>query len=172
MTLNRRKPGMALVEMLVVITLMGVMLGLSAGLIHLLLKLDRGGRTSSELAADMTRLAADFRQDVHEASSTENDLKSLEKMSMKLSGDRTVDYLVKPIEIVRTVRHGGKVKHHDLYRRPVNASVRIEVRREASVPFATLVIDRPLDGVENSQYVDLRIEAEIGRDRRVYGRFE
>ena len=133
MSSTRSKRGMVLIEMLIVITLMGVMLGLSAGLIHLLLKLDRGNRNSAVLAADMTRLAADFRQDIHEASATDADVQALEKLKLKLGGDRTIEYLVRPIDIVRTLREGGKVKRHDIYRRPVNATVRLEVSRERSV---------------------------------------
>ncbi len=157
-----RRSGYALIEVLVLISLVTVMLGLCAGIIHLLLKLDRGGRASSELAADLSRLATDFRVDAHAAV-------SIEKMTLKLPDGRTVEYLVRPGDIVRTLRQGDKVKHYDLYRRPTNADVRIESSRDGATTFASLVIDRPLDGKEDSLYRDFRIEAELGQDQRRIG---
>jgi hypothetical protein len=164
-THSTQRRGYALIEALVLITVLGVMMGLAAGMIHLLLKLDRGGRNSSDLAADMARLADDFRLDAHASS-------AIDKMTLTMDGGKTVEYLVRPADIVRTLREGDKVRHYDLYRRPLNASFRLEVTRDGAIPFAALVIDRPIDGKENSLYRDFRIEAELGKDQRRNGRSE
>jgi hypothetical protein len=148
---------------MVVVTIVGVLLGVCAGLIHLLLKLDRGGRSSHELASDMARLATDFRVDAHAAT-------AVDRMTLKLDAGQTVEYLVRPDDIVRTLRERDKVRHHDLYRRPSGASVRIEVGREGPASIATLIIDRPLDGREDSLYRDYRIDAELGKWQRLDGR--
>ena len=66
--MTRRRRGYALIEVMVVITITAVMLGLCAGMIHLLMRLDRSGRSTAEEAADLARLARDFRADAHASS--------------------------------------------------------------------------------------------------------
>jgi hypothetical protein len=158
--------------MIVVITIVTVMLGLCAGMIHLLLKLDRAGRTSSDLAADLARLARDFRADAHAASTVEPAGQPLSSIKLTLEAGKTVEYLVRPSDLLRTLREGDKVRHYDVYRRPPKSAVSIELTREGSTTFAGLVIDRPPNGVDDSLYSNLRIEAEIDKDRRLTRRSE
>ncbi len=167
-----RHRGFSLIELMVVVTVVTVLLGLCAGMIHLLLKLDHAGRYSSELAADLTRLAHDFRLDAHEATPLDPTSSPLDSLKLPLGGGRTVEYQVRPGDIVRTLREGGKVRHHDLYRRPARSTVHFEVAREGSRPFATLRIDRPPNGIDDSVYDDFRIVGELGKDQRRNGRVE
>jgi hypothetical protein len=78
-----------------------------------------------------------------------------------------VEYQVRPDDILRTLRDGEKVRHYDRYRRPPKSTVAIETSREGLQPFACLVIDRPPNGVDDSLYSKLRIEAELGKDQRL-----
>lgn len=166
---NARPRGSLLIETVVLISLVTLLLGLAAGMIHLLLKLDRGVRSSAETAADMARLAADFRRDAHAASTTEADPKSLEALTLQLDGGRTVEYLVRTNDIVRTLRQGEKVRHYDQYRRPSKATVRLEVAKEGPIRLARLVINQPVNGKDNSLYRDYRIDAVLGKDARRIG---
>jgi hypothetical protein len=161
-----------MLEMMVVITVIIVMLGLCAGLIHLLLRLDRGSRGSADQARDIARLATDFRADAHAALPTISTEGSPETLTLTMADSQTVEYRVRPNDILRTRFDGDEVLHYDRYQRPVNASIRFESTREGSTTLATLVIDRPLDGKEDSLYRDFRIVAEVGRNRRLYGRAE
>jgi hypothetical protein len=148
------------------------MLGLCAGMIHLLLKLDQAGRASSDLAADLARLARDFRADAHAALPVDPTDQPHQQIKFSIAGGKTVEYLVRPGDILRTLREGEKVRHFDLYRRPPKAAVSIEVTREGSLPFASLVVDRPPNGVDDSLYHELRIEAELGKNQRLTPRAE
>jgi hypothetical protein len=117
----------------------------------------------------MARLASDFRRDAHASAPLELSGGTSPTMIFTIADGRKVEYLVRSGDIVRTLREGDKVRHYDLYRRPINASIRFELTIEGPARFATLVIDRPIDGRENSLYRDFRIEAELGRDQRWIG---
>ena len=170
--MKSRRRGYALIEVLVVISIVSVMLALCAGMIHLLMKLDRAGRTATEVSTDLARLAHDFRLDAHAAAPVAPPDRPMERLALSVAGGKTVEYLVRPGDILRTVREGDKVRHYDLYRRPPRASVRIDVTREGSLSFATLILDRPPDGRDDSLYHDYRIEAELGKDHRLTPRPE
>ena len=168
----RRRAGYALIELLVVMSVTVVMLALAAGMIHLLLKLDRSGRTASEESADLARLARDFRADAHASSKPEPIVLAADRMTLAAEAGRTVEYQVRPSDVLRTVREGDKVRRFETYRRPSRTSVRLEVEKEGPRPFATLIVDRPSDGRDDSFYRDYRIVAELGKDHRLNPRPE
>ena len=170
MTTPRR--GYALIEVLVVLTVTAVMLTLCAGMVHLLLKLDRSGRTASEEAADLSRLAHDFRGDAHASTAAVPPVRAGERVALTLDVGKTVEYQVRPLDVLRTLREGDKVRRYETYRRPSRASLTIEVEADGPRPFAILIVDRPPDGRDDSLYHDYRIEAELGRDRRINPRAE
>jgi len=170
---NRQRPGYALIELLVVLTVTAIMLTLSAGLIHLLLKLDRSSRSAREQAADLSRLAHDFRLDLH-ASVDDRvlmvplpDEAGSDRIKVKSREDTTIEYEVRPSDYLRTVRVGDKVRHYEVYRRPPRSSARFQSEGDGPGSFVVLRIDQPTDGRDDSLYRDYRIEAEIGRDHRL-----
>jgi prepilin-type N-terminal cleavage/methylation domain-containing protein len=165
--LRTHRRGYALIEVLVVLTVAAVMLTLCAGMVHLLLKLDRSGRAASEEAADLTRLAHDFRADIHAAEPATPPARAADRWTLSLDGGKTVEYQVRPRDVLRTLREGDKVRRHETYRRPPRASVSIEVGHDGPRSLASLVVDRPPDGQADSLYRDYRIEAELSRDRRI-----
>ncbi len=168
MIMTRRRPGYALIELLVVMTVIAVMMILCGGMLHLLMKLDRSGPDGDLIQwADLARLARDFRADAHASATTEPRRVSPECLTLAID-DRTVEYLVRPRDLLRTVREGEKVRHYETYRRPAcGPPVRLEVEKNGAQPFATLIVDRSPDGRDNSFYRDYRIEAELGKDRRL-----
>jgi hypothetical protein len=156
----------------VVLTVAAVMLTLCAGTIHLLLKLDRSGRTASEEATDLARLAHDFRADVHSAVPVAPPARAADRTTLSLDGGKTVEYQVRSRDVLRTEREGDKVRRYETYRRPSRAAVTIDIKTEGRRPFASLIVDRPADGRDDSLYRDYRIEAELGKDRRINPRPE
>jgi prepilin-type N-terminal cleavage/methylation domain-containing protein len=174
---TRRRSGYALIELLVVLTVTAVMLTLCAGMIHLLLKLDRTGRTAAEESADLARLARDFRADVHASldiraeaqPSTPSKPTEVSKnwATLTLDGGRTVEYQSRPRDILRTVRDGEKVCHFETYQRPARTTVKFWMDGAGPRSTAILMIDRPTDGRDDSFYRDYWIEAEIGKDHRL-----
>lgn len=164
--------GYALIECLVLITVMAALLTLCAGTIHLLLKLDRAGRDASEQAADLARLARDFRDDVHSATTEAPERPAADRIVLATDGKRTVEYAIRPVDVLRTVREGEKVRRFETYRRPAKATARIEMVRDGPRPIAALVLDMPAREGEPSPYRDYRIEAEVGKHRRANPRHE
>jgi len=162
----RRRPGYALIELLVVMTVVGVMLGLCAGTIHLLMKLDRVGRSASDEAADMARLGRDFRADAHASTATEPAGISPDGLTLALAEGRTVEYQARPGDFLRTVREGEKVRHREQYRRPARSAVRFEVSRDGPAPIVSILIVREPGGRDGSPGRDVRIDSALGLDRR------
>ena len=165
---RRRRPGTTLIEILATLTILSLLLGLCGGMIHLLLKLDRSGRTTSDEAADLVRLARDFRADVHAATTPKSD--KPDRLDLAVGVGRTIEYQARPADILRTVREGDKIRHRETYRRPARSSVRFTLTADGSPPLAAVVIDRPLNGTDGSLYHDLRIEAAVGSDSRYSAR--
>jgi hypothetical protein len=170
--LNRRRLGYALVELLVVMTVTALMLTLCAGMIHLLLKLDRTGRTASEQAVDLARLARDFRADAHASTKFDRPGIEADRLILEVDAGRTVEYQIRPADVLRTVREGEKVKRYETYRRPARTKARFDIDPEGPRRFAVLSIDRPPDARDESFYRDYQIEAELGKDLRLNPRAE
>ena len=162
----RRRPGYALIELLVLITAMTVMLGLCAGMIHLLLKLDRVGLTASDEAADMARLGHDFRADAHAAPPEGPRTKTDDKFTLTIAPGQAVDYEIRPGDILRTARDGDKVRRRETYRRPERSSVRFELTTDGPSPIASLIIAGERGENESRPGREFRIDAAIGLDRR------
>jgi prepilin-type N-terminal cleavage/methylation domain-containing protein len=170
--MTSRRRGYALIEVLVVITIVAVMLALCAGMIRLLLKLDHAGRSASDVAADLARLARDFRQDAHASAPLDPAAKVADRLTLTIAEKKTVEYQVRRSDILRTVREGEKVRHYEIYRKPARSTVRFDRINDGPRSFAVLVVDRPADGQDDSLYRDYRIEAELGKDRRLTPRPE
>ena len=170
--MTERRRGYALIEVLVVMTIVATMLTLCAGMIHLLLKLDHANRSASEVASDLTRLARDFREDAHASAPINGSDRAEDRITLTVADRKTIEYQVRPNDILRTVREGDKVGHYERYRKPARATVRIELTNDGPRTFASLVVDRPLDGRDDSLYRNYRIEAELGKDRRMTPRPE
>jgi prepilin-type N-terminal cleavage/methylation domain-containing protein len=170
--MNRRhRTGYALVELLVVMTVMAVLLTLAAGMIHLLMKLDRSGRAAFDESADLIRLSRDFRADAH-ASKPNPVQVADERLLLTLEGGRTVEYLARPREILRTLHEGEKVRSYETYRRPARSTVKFRIDGTSPTPFLSLTIDRPADSRDPTIDRDHRIEAELGKDLRINPRAE
>ena len=94
--MNHRRQGYALIEVLVLITVVAVMLTLCAGMIHLLMKLDRAGRSATEVANDLASLARDFRQDAHASTTLEPPERAPERIRLTIDNGRTIEYEIRP----------------------------------------------------------------------------
>ena len=163
---NLRRRGVFLIEMLVTITVLMVLLGLGASLLHLVLRLDQAGRDAFDIAADQARLGQTFRQDVRQASAEPAPDLGPDHLALILPDDRRVDYSIRPHDLLREVRDGAKVRQREVYRRPARSSARFERLSEAGRPLIALIIDRRPHRAET----DSRIEAEVGRLDRLSGR--
>lgn len=166
---RKSRPGYALIEVLTTATVLAILLGLGAGLLHLVLRLDRSGRDALDLATDQARLAQAFRADAHAATLDLPQMTDPQRISFKLADSGRVDYSTRPQAILREVFRGDQLRQRELYRRPPRAQVRFEVSTEADRRLVVLVIDRA--PVARGQWTDpgTRVEAELGRQARWVG---
>ena len=160
-TAPNRRPGYALVELIAVITVITVILGLCAGMIHQLVKLDRDhprlrstSRTTSPAWPPTSGPTSTARTQPPSAPMF---------ACSSLTDGLMVEYRILEREIARTVRQGDKIRHRESYRRPRHTSARME----NTDGFLIIRLDRDPSGQVGSLYRDFRIEAELGRDRRL-----
>lgn len=166
-----RRGGYALIEMMVTMTVLAALLGVCAGTLHLLMRLDRAGRAAGDEAADLFRLARDFRADAHRAVNAEAPAASSERFAFALPDGRAVAYEVRPGDLLRTVKQGERVVGRETYRRSPRGSVAFDVDRQSgSPPFAILRIGRTPEGLPDGPARVQEIVAEFARDRRQAGR--
>ncbi len=160
------RPGFSLVEMLGTITVLTILLGLAAGMIRTLLRLDQSGRDAMVVAADTTRLSHDFRNDAHRSTSLAAPVPGEDRLTWTLSDDSEVSYLIRPHDLLREVRQGGKIQHRELYRRPPRSSVWFDAVAGPGPPLVSIVLRRE----PGSAAPDDRIDAEFGRINRLIAR--
>ena len=158
--------GSTLIEMLATITVLTIFLGLAAGLIRLLLRLDQSGRDALAVASDLGRLAPTWRDDIHRAPITPAPAIAADRMTCAGPDDTRIAYTIRPRDLLREVARGDKVVRRETYRLPPHASARFEASTEAGRPFAAVVIHRDDPGPVGRR--DDRVDAEVGRfDRQI-----
>lgn len=120
MTFRRR--GKTLVEMLILISIVGVTTGIAATTLVALFKTDRQVRRDIEQLTTLARLSSRFRTDVHAARSCQVD----PSCDLALSDGRVVRYALAGTRLTREVRRADAVEHRDAFTLPDTAVVRFE----------------------------------------------
>ncbi len=162
MNADRRRPtrrGHSLIELIVVMGGVVILLGLCAGLIHTLLRLDRGGRDSVHDTATLAGLSRRFRQDVRAA----RDAKPGEPGSLELTrpGGHPVSYRTRGARLVREERDGAAVVRREAY-----AVARLgPVRFETDGGLVRLIAERRPADPRAPARAAVRVEAKLDKDR-------
>jgi hypothetical protein len=174
MSPTRRAPrGVSITEIVFVIASLSILLGLCAGLLHAVLRLDRSGRSHLVETATIGRLARQFRQDVHAASrakpvggeAADGPAPGLE---LTLPEDRTVAYEASATALVRTQRKGPAVERREAYSIPFCRDPRFLVRGSDGAVWTSLELPRstvPGAGPGDFRH-HLQVDALTSRDRR------
>ena len=162
--MKHARRGYSLIEMLTVISCLAVVLTLTASLFDRMLRLDRVERNRVVVASSLERLGKALRADGHATTGPADRLDN--KLILPLEGGRTVEYLVREADILRTIREAGKSKGFETFSRPKGTSARFEQSKDGDASMVALVIAPTAGKVSDSIYRDYRIEAETGR----YGR--
>jgi type II secretory pathway component PulJ len=141
---NRRR-GVTLIEMIVVMSGVAAMLGLTVLMLQLLLKLDGASRARLDSAGMLARLGEQFRSDVHGAATA----KLLEQPSrpaglrIEPEPDRAIEYQVKGQgKVFRQESTKGKVVRSENYEITRGGRVELALKQEGGRRFATLTVDR------------------------------
>jgi hypothetical protein len=149
--------------MLVVLTVGSVLVGISVGMLHLLLRTEQTGRDRVPQARAVARLAEQFRSDVA-AVVRLTFVPRPGEWQFVLTGDRLVTYRALRGEVRRQERAAGKLVRHESYVLPSGLSAAITVGSEATPPTASLVIGGP--GTPPAAGRVLRVTAVLGKDHR------
>ena len=162
-----RRSGYSLIECIVFLTAVSIILGLSATLIHNLLKLDRTDRQRADAAEMVASLGQTLRNDAH--ASTKAVEVTAAKISLAFDDGRAVIYQVEPTRIVRTLKRPDKSTHYDVFNLPRRVSAKLEKRGgTGSGESLAIVLDekdepgRAADG----PYRKFSIEANLATDPR------
>jgi hypothetical protein len=146
-----------LIEMVVVIGGVSLMIGMAAGLIHILLTLDRADRYSLSDARGASRLSRQFRDDVRDAKTAE-----VVGTGMKLDREaHVVSYEVEGRRLIRTDSSDGKVIRREAYPLERLGPATFEVEDG----FARLSLLRRPDAPGASVRPRMIFEAKVGKHR-------
>ena len=162
--------GFSLVELLTTITVLTILLGLCAGLIRVLLRLDQSGRDAMTIASDQVRLSRTFRDDAHRSTSPTPLTIRPDHLTLNLPDDSQADYTLRPSDVLRELHQGGKVRRREVYRLPRRGSVRFESSTEAGRPMISLHLHREPGQTPGPFEPDERTDAELGRVDRLIAR--
>jgi hypothetical protein len=163
---RKMRTGFSLIEMVMVIGAVSLLLGLCAGLLHVMLKVDRIGRSHLVEATTVGRLARQFRRDVH-AGKLAAWIGNGETLELNRPDGRTVYYAVGRDSLSRIVVHGRKpVEQRESYRLSFSEPPHFVVRTEGDRAWVTLRLPRANEASPASLRHDIQIEALEGRDLR------
>lgn len=150
-----------LMEMLVVLTIGSVMLGISVGMLHLLLRSEHIGRDRVYRAVVSTRLAEQFRSDTAEAL-RQVPIEAPALCQLILPGDRTVTYRALTEEVRREEHIADKPMRLESYTLPDGCSVAIDSDADPTLLSLVVTQNNPQSLVGR----EMRITALLGKDHR------
>lgn len=168
--------GVSLTELLVVMSACSVVLTMSAGVVHRVMRIQSATRYFFDVERSALRLANQFRHDVHRAGAAivgGPDLGDGVVSRLTLSDDQTVEYGRAASSVLRTVTQRGKIVARDefSFRSDIELAIREEdsprrlVLSLASVPQTDSGGEKPQRFNPYTMPVNLQVEACLGRDR-------
>jgi hypothetical protein len=168
-----RRRGASLAELLAVMTAMGVVMSVSAGLVHTGMRLQSSSRQDLERDRTAMRLARQFRDDVRQALSVKTagtlrveDLQndpSATVLRLVLPADTTVEYRGSPKGLSRLRIADGRTAHEDfVFDAPLQWTA-------AEVDECLVLTGRPLEATAASQREPRPLEVEVVAAMRTGG---
>jgi hypothetical protein len=156
-----------MIEVVLAVFLVSLVLGLSAGLLHVLLRLDRSGRSAAVESSTVGRLSRQFRRDVHAAVAARVETRrGFSELSLELDEGHSVAYRSRTHALERTERRPDAAERLETYRIPNGRDPRFEVRAEDGTTWVALRLMRGDDGDPGTLRPDIGIVADAGRDAR------
>ena len=163
----RRRRGLSLVEMMVVIAIGSAIIGLVGVCLQGLYRAERRTRQQMTQREALTQLGLRFRSDAHEAARVERTEPAKPGGAVRLvltaQDGRTVTYQADGGQVERTVERGGQVVHHDAFRLP-GVRVAWELKSAGDQVLAAAVIlhaPEPSVATGETDYEE-RLEARVG----------
>jgi type II secretory pathway pseudopilin PulG len=166
----KRRRGYTLVEMVLVIGALSAVLGLCVAVIGALMTLDRAGRARLNEGATLARLARQLRQDARAASKGEVTGRRQvpdRRLVLTLPDDRVVGYEWSAGRLLRTERAPGGPERRESFRLPLRGAPRFRVAEDGGATWVSLVFERKPGEAPLIPAHDYRVEARLGKDRRL-----
>ncbi len=180
----RRREGYLLIECLVVITVGAVVMGIAVTLLAGLLRIEGAARDDVHRGIVLSRLADQFRRDVHaageprgdapqpdapqpDAAARDDDEGHGESWQFELAPDRTVTYRVEPGQLIRTERAGDTVRHRQSFALPPGTTATIRVKDDTEPTIVSLLISPLAETAQPVTTPPTCIDAVLARDRRL-----
>jgi prepilin-type N-terminal cleavage/methylation domain-containing protein len=167
-----RRPGYSLVELLVVMTVATVVLGAAGVLLHTVLRTDQAVRDEQQAHAGISRLAEQFRADVHAAVAVEPPAAEAGAAAqpveyrLRLPAGQTVLYRFETGKASRLEQAGQEVKRRETFTLPGDNMARIELRDNPPPTVASLVLSSTGEAPGRPPGVTARIDAVVAKDHR------
>lgn len=162
----RRRRGISLIEVLVVITLSSAMVAAAVALLHALLRTRDVAQAGMVQRASIARLADTFRDDVHRATAFQpgeaKDSRAAQ-WTFGVGAGRAVAYRVEQGELVREVREGNATARREFFVLPKDAKLAVTRRSEGKADLIEMSITPEGD---SSGAGACRIEARLGANHR------
>ncbi len=164
--LGRR--GVTLIEVIVLMTGVAAMLGLTVLMLQLLLKLDGDSRARFDRAGMLARLAEQFRRDVHGAAAARLVEEPSRPALLRIEQEpgRAIDYQVKgQSKVVRVESFRGKPVRTESYEVAQGGPIELALKQEGGHRFATLIVDRQASRNRTDPSRLFEVLAQVGRNR-------
>ena len=170
--MNRHRHGITLVEMQVVITLMGVLLGLSGVCLHTMYRAQTRLEGNIQRRAALDRLALQLRTDAHSAVTARLlDDEAAKALVLAAADGTEIVYRAQQSDVSRTVRakaaeetgqtSRADFEHRDTFRLPGAAGVEWKLSEDAQPVVSMTVL--PADGLaRNGTAVPTTIRTSVG----------
>ena len=183
LTKNSRRRGASLIELMVVIAIISALFGMVGVILHRMFLSEQVAMRSAMTERTVSRLAVQFRRDVHAATTvtrveTENGQAS--NLVLASSHDATtgasplanVVYSIGEGEVIRELVADGKTTSREVYRLPECRVHLPASTNEAAVEMVSLVIERQGSTITpqpqaTRPHRSLAIEAALGRDDKL-----
>lgn len=162
--------GTTLIEMIVVLAVSSAVFGIAGSLFYTLLTGRGDGRQALERQMDQSRLAEQFRRDVHAADTGEAAAEEVSTLKLTLHGERTVEYRYENERLLRREKQGDQLVRQESYRLDRATEVRFEVEQAGEASFVRFVCTeeaapRGMSSAGTSATSSRELLALVGRDR-------
>jgi type II secretory pathway pseudopilin PulG len=173
----KSRRGTTLVEMVIFISISASILSVSAPFLYSALRSYAKSQEFADVERSLTRLARQFRSDVHRATAAVvkgDDLAKATLVKLTIPSDRSIEYQQTTSGITRLLLQDGKIKSREEYSLPSSVDASVQIENNASI-IALSLLGEPDSSSSNINsrrlYADFmpvicQIEAALGRDLR------
>ena len=156
--------GFTLVEMLAVIATGGVLLVIATGVVNRAMRLESQWRSQANVSRALSRLAHDFRADVHQCQEMHL-TEDAATLILTAADGRAISYEIAADEIIRDVQAPGSARVREFYMKPADYKAEFTIQIESQWVKLAVNRDSQLKGI--APRVVLDVAAEVGRLARL-----